>query len=208
MSVASFETKELQEMLNNLQISEDCKIKYSRKDYKHWIKQERGGYDTRQKVLIEESLIMPTIKPSAKKVESGRWYGSYTDRLFDDPKDLDIDHLVPLGEAHRSGACYWNKERKKQYANHLQHKEELIAVSKGANREKGQKDPSKWLPKNQDYVCEYIFDWLIIKTRWGLWIDSEEKESIEKTINAYCKNKIYERGVVGKSENYCDVIDS
>ena len=181
--------EELMDTLSSLKVASDCKTsKYLRKEWKHWISEEKGGYNTRQRVLIEESLITPMVKLGSKKIAKGRWYCPYKDKLFNSPKDLDIDHLVPLGETHKSGGCNWDKEKKKNYANYLKNKEELIAVSKGANRSKGQKDPAKWLPKNEDYLCEYISDWLTIKKRWQLWIDQKEKEAIAKIIEDHCIN--------------------
>ena len=185
----TLDSKKLLEILNSLKVDSDCTTsKYSRKQWRHWTKAERGGYDTRQKVLIEESLIVPMVKSGSKKVVKGRWYGAYTDKPFKDPKHLDIDHLVPLDEAHKSGGCHWDKEKKKNYANYLKHKEELIAVSGKANRAKGQKDPAKWLPKNEDYLCEYVSDWLTVKERWNLWIDEKEKKAIAGVIENYCEN--------------------
>ena len=85
-------------------------------------------------------------------------------QAFKDLKQLDMDH-PPLGEAHKSGGCHWGKEKKKTMPNYLKHKEKLIAVSGKANRAKEQKDPVKWLPKNEDYLYEYVSDWLIMKDR-------------------------------------------
>ena len=54
------------------------------------------------------------------RVAEGEWDGPYTGEQFTDPSDLDVDHMVPLANAHRSGgwACGANR-RKRQYANDL-----------------------------------------------------------------------------------------
>ena len=44
--------------------------------------------------------------------------------------------MVPLKEAHISGASGWTKEKKRQFAND---EENLLAVSRSANRSKGAK---------------------------------------------------------------------
>lgn len=174
-------------ILNDLKVAPDCRApNYSRKNWQHWIDEDKDGQDTRQEVLISESLIAPTLRTDGKKVLAGRWNDPYTDNLFTKPSDLDIDHLVPLGEAHKSGGCHWSSTKKKNYANDLVHEEELIAVSKKANRAKGQKDPAKWLPENEKYQCEYVSNWILIKKRWGLWIDEKEKKAIETVINTKC----------------------
>lgn len=130
--------------------------KYSRNDYKHWIDEDKDCQDTRQEVLIDESLVKVKLDAKGCKVLSGKWYDPYTDKYFTNPNDLDIDHFVPLKEVHRSGGYRWDKVKKQEYANDLKNPEALIAVYKSANRSKGDKDPAVWLPGNEKYICEYV----------------------------------------------------
>ncbi|WP_435853827.1 GmrSD restriction endonuclease domain-containing protein [Streptomyces sparsogenes] len=51
---------------------------------------------------------------------------------------LDIDHVVPLKEARRSGAAAWTTEDRKAFANDLVHSQ-LIAVSARSNRSKAER---------------------------------------------------------------------
>ena len=83
---------------------------YDRDLYNHWIDADGDHEDTRQEVLIEESLIPVTIetKPNGKrKVIDGLWVGVYTGTVTTDPKDLQIDHMIPLKEVHISGGHAW-----------------------------------------------------------------------------------------------------
>lgn len=84
--------------------------RYNRDDWGRWTDDDEDGLNTRNEVLLEESLIEPII--SNNRIVSGRWYDKYTGKYFDDPKDLDIDHLVPLKNAYISGASNWSKEKK------------------------------------------------------------------------------------------------
>lgn len=136
--------------------------------------------------MIAESLIEPTLSYNGKKVKSGRWYCPFTDKIFTNPSDLDIDHLVPLKEVHRSGGCYWSKAKKKRYANTLKYAEELIAVDDATNQKKGDRDPANWLPPNKDYHCEYVANWLVVKDRWNLSVNANEKEAIKDIIKEKC----------------------
>lgn len=52
---------------------------------------------------------------------SGRWVSVYDDKTFTDASGLDIDHLVPLANAWRSGANTWTQEKRKSFANDLTH---------------------------------------------------------------------------------------
>ena len=77
---------------------------YDRKLWKHWIDEDKDCQNTRHEVLIEESLTPVTFKTDKGcRVVSGSWLGAYSGEIFTDASLLDIDHLVPLKEAHESG---------------------------------------------------------------------------------------------------------
>lgn len=156
---------------------------YNRKYWGNWIDEDRNGLNTRHEVLAEESLIKPVI--SNNKVIKGKWFDKYTGKYFTNPSDLDIDHLVPLKNAHISGASNWSKKKKNRYYNYLKYDNHLIAVSKSANRNKSDKSPVNWLPPNKEYQCEYIREWFKIKTAWGLTIE----EGFDEVSNRVCKGK-------------------
>ena len=59
---------------------------------------------------------------------SGSWNDPYSGKTITDATKLDIDHMVPLKEAHQSGAANWSRERKRAYANDLDDPERLVAV--------------------------------------------------------------------------------
>lgn len=156
---------------------------YNREDWGNWIDEDKDGLNTRDEVLAEESLIKPVI--SNNKVVYGKWFDKYTGKYFTNPSDLDIDHLVPLKNAHISGASNWSKRKKNRYYNYLKYDNHLIAVSKSANRNKSDKSPVEWLPPNEEYQCEYVREWYKIKTDWGLTVE----EGFDKVSNRVCKGK-------------------
>lgn len=156
---------------------------YNREDWGNWIDEDKDGLNTRDEVLAEESLIKPVI--SNNKVIYGKWFDKYTGKYFTNPRDLDIDHLVPLKNAHISGASNWSKRKKNRYYNYLKYDNHLIAVSKSANRNKSDKSPVEWLPPNEEYQCEYVREWYKIKSDWGLTVE----EGFDKVSNRVCKGK-------------------
>lgn len=162
--------------------------KYSRSDYKHWIDANHDCQNTRNEVLIYHSIDGPVLDFSGCRVVSGKWYDPYTNQYFTDPKQLDIDHFIPLGEVDRSGGHQWSREKKMEYANSLDDLDILIPVSKSANRSKGDKYPSEWLPANQDYVCEYLKKWKMIKQRWLLAMDKKESNFVELGLSECSRN--------------------
>ncbi|KKK56840.1 hypothetical protein LCGC14_3060470, partial [marine sediment metagenome] len=76
---------------------------YNRSEWGRWRDQDGDCQDPRQEVLITESLEAPTLDEKGCKVLLGRWLCQLTGVTFSDPRLLDIDHIVPLREAHYSG---------------------------------------------------------------------------------------------------------
>ena len=120
---------------------------YDRNDWKHWSDADRDCQDARNEVLIAESQTSVTYRTDKKcKVATGEWLALYNNTVVTDPGKLDIDHMVPLGNAHGSGAWLWSANRREQYANHLDDPQHLIAVTASANRSKGARGPEDWKP--------------------------------------------------------------
>ncbi len=147
---------------------------FDRADWPHWIDADGDCQDTRAEVLVQESLEPPRLSADGCEVVAGRWYDPYTDTSFTDPRDLDVDHRVPLGEAHRSGADRWDRARRLAFANDLSHPDTLIAVDRSANRSKADGDPLSWLPPAWGYRCAYVERWRDTKRRWALSEDRLE----------------------------------
>ena len=94
---------------------------YDRDDWSHWSDANGDCQDTRQEVLIAESKRAVTFKtPDRCTVKRGRWLGLYTGKVVRNPSALDIDHLVPLGNAHRSGGWVWDSERETEVREQLE----------------------------------------------------------------------------------------
>lgn len=51
-----------------------------------------------------------------------------------------------------------------------------MAVTASATRSKSDQDPAEWLP--QLGQCRYSRQWVAVKTRWGLTVDSAEKRAL------------------------------
>ena len=152
---------------------------YNRSQWKHWVDDDRDCRDARQEVLISESLVEVTFESERKcRVETGRWYGAFTGAYVEAPVDLDIDHLVPLKNAHDSGGWAWSAARKQEYANYLGDPDHLIAVTRGANRSKGAKGPEEWRPPDEGYWCQYATDWTEVKMEWGLTMTQTETGAV------------------------------
>lgn len=155
---------------------------YERGLYVHWVDDDGDCLDTRQEVLMAESRTPARLDPTGCRVAEGLWRDPFTDREITDPSALDIDHLVPLAEAHRSGASTWTPEERRRYANDLVHPDALVAVAAEVNRSKGDGDPAHWLPTGEDRRCRYVRKWVLVKATWGLDMDAAEREAVRDVL--------------------------
>lgn len=162
-----------------------AQVKYNRKLYGGWVDMDKDRQNTRQEVLIEENLSNNLIlSKDGTKVISGMWICFFSGDTIYDPSKLDIDHVVPLKEAHYSGAWEWTRKEKKIYANHIHDPVFLRAVKASENRRKGAKDPCGYLPPINK--CKYLNDWIYIKKTTKLIFDYKEFKCILKARKKYC----------------------
>lgn len=152
---------------------------YDRDQWKHWSDQDGDCINTRHEVLAQESLIpVQYSQDNPCYVASGIWLDPYTGLTITDPTELHVDHMVPLAEAHRSGASAWSAAQRQEYANDLTDPAHLIAVSASANTSKGARGPDQWLPPDSEHHCQYARDWTNIKLRWSLTATPAEAEAL------------------------------
>ncbi|WP_432980919.1 HNH endonuclease family protein [Dactylosporangium sp. CA-233914] len=155
---------------------------YSREKFTHWIGQG-SGCDTRDVVLKRDGK---NVKATAEcKITAGTWHSPYDDKDTTNPQDLDIDHMVPLAAAWRSGAAKWTDDQRKEFANDLT-RPQLFAVSLQSNRAKGDQDPSTWKPPSHAFWCTYAQDWVTVKTYYKLSVTQAEKTALADML-ATCK---------------------
>ncbi|MEV4970061.1 HNH endonuclease family protein [Streptomyces scopuliridis] len=152
---------------------------YSRDLFPHWITQS-GSCDTREVVLKRDGSNVQ--QNSSCAATSGTWYSEYDGATWTAASDVDIDHMVPLSEAWKSGANSWSTAQRQAFANDLT-RPQLIAVTDNVNQSKGDKDPAAWMPPRAAYKCTYVRAWVQVKYYYNLKVDSAEKTALQNTLN-------------------------
>ncbi len=98
---------------------------YARDEFPHWAsdatsygwKEPDGSCDVRDAALIRGG-DGAQIDGNCS-ITAGTWLDPYTGRTLSDPSEVDIDHVVPLANAWRSGAgsAAWSMADREAYAN-------------------------------------------------------------------------------------------
>lgn len=174
--------------------------KYNRSMFGKWTQDYKC--DIRSKVLYRENtgnLVFNPSKCDLTKdcdiqdykctIYSGKWTpisGNYFDNTnkitYEYSKLIDVDHTVPLQHAYYAGAYQWTSDIREKYSNDLT-PGHLMTMVYYLNTEKGDKDPSEWLPP--DNQLRYVSNWLSVKYRYGLIINPSEFNVIQNILEQY-----------------------
>jgi hypothetical protein len=174
----------LQTAVADLPVATEVRTGYDRALFQHWIDADGDGCSTRNEVLLAEADDPPTVSGTCT-LSGGRWF-SYYDRVsWTSTSDLDIDHMVPLAEAWDSGARTWTSTVRRDFANDLGDYRSLVAVTDNVNQAKGDQDPGTWLPQYDR--CRYLREFVAVKHRWRLTVDSAEKAAMTSLASS-CTN--------------------
>ncbi|KAH7115243.1 secreted protein-like protein [Dendryphion nanum] len=153
---------------------------YSRDLFPHWITQS-GSCNTREVVLKRDGSNV--VQDSSCAAISGSWYSPFDGATWSAASDVDIDHLVPLSNAWKSGAASWTTARRQSFANDLTNPQ-LIAVTDDVNQAKGDKGPEAWKPPLTSYYCTYAKMWIKVKSVWALTVTSAEKTALTSMLGS------------------------
>ncbi|WP_248965767.1 HNH endonuclease family protein [Sphaerisporangium perillae] len=106
---------------------------YSRARFPHW--SDQGDSCSTREVVLERDGE-DVLRDSQCRAVTGTWHSQYDGKKLTSASQVDIDHVVPLANAWRSGADAWSTAKRQQFANDLTNPQ-LIAVSATSNRAKG-----------------------------------------------------------------------
>ena len=183
--------------LNSLNVVPEYnkKVLYKRTEWKHWINingstcwtiREEALFNQAEKssiVLLDKNNKETKDKKNACSIKSGKWKDPYTNEVITNPAKTDVDHTSALAATARAGGQDWDKNKKEAFANDLDH---LIVTSQKANRQKGDKTPSEWLPENKKSWCMYAKVYINILHKYNLNVSQKDKDTLMNIINT-CK---------------------
>jgi hypothetical protein len=163
------------------------KTGYSRDQFgPAWADVDRNGCDTRNDILARD-LTSVSWRPGTHDcvVVAGVLADPYTGRTIGFQKaragEVQIDHVVALGDAWQTGAQDLTPARRVQLANDPL---ELLAVDGSSNESKSDADAASWLPRNRAFRCQYVARQVEVKATYGLWVTPAEHDAIASVLAA------------------------
>ena len=141
------------------------------------------GCDTRDRILLRDLRRISREPGSTCDVQSGvladPYAASAVPFVRGGASEVDIDHVVALGDAWQKGAQQWSRERRVAFANDPLN---LLAVDASANRQKGDGDAATWLPPNKWFRCDYVARQIAVKRRYRSWVTSAEHDAMRRVL--------------------------
>lgn len=156
-----------------------------------WADTDHNGCDTRNDILARD-LARPTFKPGTRNcvVLTGTLAEPYTGTTIQFQRGdkssalVQIDHVVALADAWRSGAWQWDAQRRQEFANDP---ENLLAVDGAANEDKSASSADQWLPPNVAFRCDYVKRQIAVKYAYGLSVTQAEQDAMATQLTT-CSN--------------------
>lgn len=151
-----------------------------------WKDTDRNGCDTRNDILrrdlknVESKpgtnncvILSGTLNDPYTGAEISFRRGKHTSSL------VQIDHVVALSNAWQTGAQQLSQPQREALANDP---DNLLAVEGAANMAKSDGDAATWLPPNKGFRCAYVSRQVQVKSKYGLWVTSAEKQAIIRVL--------------------------
>jgi Protein of unknown function (DUF1524)/Excalibur calcium-binding domain len=136
--------------------------------------------------VLKRDLRRKSYEPGSRcEVERGRLADPYTataiEYVHGGAAEVDVDHVVALGDAWQKGAQQWTYARRVAFANDPLN---LLATDSSANRQKGAADAASWLPPNRSFRCEYVARQIAVKQRYRAWVTAAEHNAMRRVLTA------------------------
>ncbi len=150
-----------------------------------WKDVDQNGCDTRNDILDRDLKRIVFRAGSDCIVATGILRDPYTAttikfvRGVRTSSAVQIDHVVALAAAWRTGARRWTATKRLYYAND---RLVLLAVDGPTNGSKSDSDAADWLPPKASFRCRYVARQISIKRKYVLWVTRPEKQTMTRLL--------------------------
>lgn len=149
-----------------------------------WIDADGDCEDTRNEALARD--LTNITSADGCTVQTGTLADPYTGTTIEfvrgvaTSNDVQIDHVVSLGNAWTTGARQLSQADRVAFANDPLN---LLAVDGPTNGSKSDRDASEWLPPREAFACEMVAIQIAVKTRYDLWVTAPEKDAMADVLS-------------------------
>lgn len=150
-----------------------------------WLDADANGCDTRNDILRRDMQGLTFTEGSLCLVASGELSEPYTGhevsfhRGKDSSGEVQIDHVVALGNTWQTGAAELTDVQRQSLANDPLN---LLAVDGQANQDKSDADAATWLPPSKKFRCHYVARQISVKAAYQLWVTPAEKQAMQRVL--------------------------
>jgi hypothetical protein len=143
-------------------------------EWPHWTIVS-GQCDARELVMKNAGLSVDSkCRPTGGSVTD-----PFTGGKISDISDITVDYVIPLKYAEQHGGASWSPDQKRAYANDGSL---LLAVSRSASDDRGDKGPDEWTPSDKSYACEYVNRWIDTALKYDLTVTARDKIEMQTVL--------------------------
>ena len=147
-----------------------------------------NGCDTRDDILSRDLVDVTFVftKRCPNAVATGTLHDPYTNDVIAFQRGakvgeaVQIDHIVPLAYAWDMAAASWPDPLKVRFANDPAN---LLAVQGRANQDKGDSPPSRWMPPNAAFACQYAMQFIAVMRGYALPLDQASADVLRQAAS-------------------------
>ena len=171
-----------------------------------WIDVDGNGCDTRNDILRRD--FEDITRQDWCLVYTGVIEDPYTGEVITFTRGrgtsnaVQIDHIVALSNAWKTGAPAWSQDKRIAFANDPLN---LVAVDGPTNGAKGDDSADWWLPPKRSIWCWYVAHQVSVKSEYGLWVTPDEKVAMKEVLTTCPTQKAFTSDypeLVAKGELY------
>jgi outer membrane protein OmpA-like peptidoglycan-associated protein len=158
-------------------------IGFDRSLFGTWADDDGNCMDTRHEVLVAMNVGNLMLSQDECFVSRGLWRDPYTGNEFANPREIHIDHLVPLRWAWDHGASQWEPSKRAAFFNDPMG---LFVVEGSINQSKSDRWPLEWLPPLEEFQCQYSTRFNRMLMRYELELSDDEQQGFEELLSSLC----------------------
>lgn len=143
-----------------------------------WADLDGDGCDTREEVLMRDATEYTRFDHGGRCIGSLHIEDPYGQGPIEVLGNIQIDHVVPLGVAWRSGGRGWTAHQWEVYANDELN---LLAVDGGENMSKGDQTPDEWMPP-KNFHCGYAKVYAVVIAHYGLTLTQSTWDTLSDAL--------------------------